>query len=87
MKRRLLPAICAGCLDPARTDCTDRYRRHPYLLETMLRALHREPAQLERVASLLDVLRKAPGSSELLSDDFQKVWNPIWDAAREAVAK
>jgi hypothetical protein len=59
----------------------------PYLLETMLRALHREPAQLERVASLLDVLRKAPGSSELLSDDFQSVWNPIWDAAREAVAK
>jgi hypothetical protein len=39
------------------------------------------------VASLLDVLRKAPGSSELLSDDFQSVWNPIWDAAREAVAK
>jgi hypothetical protein len=60
---------------------------HPYLLETMLRALHREPAQLERVASLLDVLRKAPGSSELLSNDFQKVWNPIWDAAREAVSK
>ena len=60
---------------------------HPYLLETMLRALHREPAQLERVASLLDVLRKAPGSSELLSDDFQKVWNPIWDAAREAAEK
>ena len=48
-----------------------------------MRALHREPAQLERVASLLDVLRKAPGSSELLSDDFQKVWNPIWDAARQ----
>lgn len=66
------------------TDHTDS--PHPYLLETMLRALHREPAQLERVASLLDVLRKAPGSSELLSDDFQKVWNPIWDAARKAVA-
>jgi hypothetical protein len=60
---------------------------NPYLLETMLRALHREPAQLERVALLLDVLKKAPGSSELLSDDFQKVWNPIWDTAREAMAK
>jgi hypothetical protein len=59
----------------------------PYMLETMLRALHREPAQLERVASLLEVLRKAPGSVELLEDDFQKVWNPIWDAAREAMAK
>jgi hypothetical protein len=61
--------------------------RNPYLLETMLRALHREPAQLERVASLLDVLRKTPGSSELLGDDFQRVWQPIWDAARQAVAK
>jgi hypothetical protein len=60
---------------------------NPHLLETMLRTLHREPAQLERVASLLDVLRKAPGSSELLSDDFQKVWNPIWNSAQEAVAK
>jgi len=60
---------------------------NPYLLETMLRALHREPAQLGRVASLLDVLRKAPGSSELLSDDFQKIWGPIWDAAQQVVAK
>lgn len=54
----------------------------PFLLETMLRALHREPAQLERVASLLDSLGKVPGSSELLSDDFQSLWTPIWQAAR-----
>ena len=65
----------------------DRGLRNPYLLETMLRALHRGPAQLERVASLLEVLRKQPGSSELLSDDFQKIWEPIWDAARQAIAK
>jgi hypothetical protein len=61
--------------------------RNPYLLETMLRALHRSPAQLERVASLLEVLRKQQGSSELLSDDFQKIWEPIWDAARQVIAK
>jgi hypothetical protein len=65
----------------------DRGSRNPYLLETMLRALHRGPAQLERVASLLEVLRKQPGSSELLSDDFQKIWEPIWDAAQQAIAK
>jgi hypothetical protein len=68
-------------------DGAQRSLPNPCLLEAMLRVLHREPAQLERVASLLDGLRKAPDSSELLSDDFQKVWNPIWDAAREAVAK
>jgi hypothetical protein len=65
----------------------DRGSRNPYLLETMLRTLHHGPAQLERVASLLEVLRKQPGSSELLSDDFQKIWNPIWDAAQQAIAK
>lgn len=61
--------------------------RNPYLLETMLRALHRGPAQLERVASLLEVLRRQPGSSELLSDDFQKIWGPIWDATQQVMAK
>jgi hypothetical protein len=76
--RRLLDAVHngAGSVLP-----------HPYLLETMLRALHRGPAQLSRVASLLDVLKGQPGSSELLSDDFQKIWEPIWDAAQEVVAK
>jgi hypothetical protein len=62
-------------------------RQNPYVLETMLRALHRSPRQLERVASLLEVLRKQPGSSELLSEDFQKIWEPLWDTAREAIAK
>lgn len=61
--------------------------QNPYLLETMLRALFRSPAQLERVSSLLDVLRKQDGSSELLSEDFQKIWEPIWEAARQNVAK
>jgi hypothetical protein len=65
----------------------DRGSRNPYLLETMLRALNRGPAQLERVASLLEVPRKQAGSSELLSDDFQKIWEPIWDAAQQAIAK
>jgi hypothetical protein len=65
----------------------DAALRSPYLLETMLRALHRGQGQLERVASLLEVLRRQQGSSELLSDDFQKIWEPIWEAARQAVAK
>jgi hypothetical protein len=68
-------------------DGQDRSSHNPYLLETLLRALHRSPAQLERVASLLEVLRRQSGSSELLSDDFQKIWEPIWDAAQQAMAK
>jgi hypothetical protein len=68
-------------------DGEDKNLRKPYLLETMLRALHRNPAQLERVSSLLDVLRKAPDSAELLSDDFQRVWIPIWEAAQGVAPK
>jgi hypothetical protein len=68
-------------------NSSERGSQNPYLLETMLRALHRSPAQLERVSSLLDVLRKQQGSSELLSDDFQKIWGPIWEAAQRATAK
>jgi hypothetical protein len=65
----------------------DSGSRNPYLLETMLRALQRSPTQLERVASLLEVLRRQQGSSELLSEDFQRIWEPIWDAAQQAIAK
>jgi len=65
----------------------ERGAHNPYLLETMLRALHRSPAQLERVSSLLDVLRKQEGSSDLLSEDFQKIWEPIWEAARQETPK
>ena len=59
----------------------------PSLLETMLRALSEGPAQFERVAALLDVLRKAPNSSELLSAEFQTVWEPIWDTAKRGLNK
>jgi hypothetical protein len=65
----------------------ERGAHNPFLLETMLRALHRSPAQLERVSSLLDVLRKQEGSSELLSEDFQKIWEPIWEATRQETPK
>lgn len=59
----------------------------PCLLETMLRTLHRQPAQLKRVASVLEALRKAPNGSELLSADFQRIWEPIWEAAQESFEK
>ncbi|MFK4700609.1 hypothetical protein ABIF42_006203 [Bradyrhizobium diazoefficiens] len=59
----------------------------PNLFETMLRALNDGPAQFERVAALLEVLRKAPNSSQLLSSDFQAVWNPIWDNAKRGRRK
>lgn len=64
-----------------------RAQRLPCLFETMLRALHRDPAQLERVDSLLAALRKAPNGSALLSAEFEKIWEPIWKTAQEATKK
>jgi hypothetical protein len=59
----------------------------PSLLETMLRSLHQGPAQLERVESLLEALRRGPNESELLSPEFQRIWEPIWDAAQQVRSK
>jgi hypothetical protein len=73
-------------LDPG-PGASGRTPPHPYLLETMLRALNRGPAQFARVASLLDVLRKQPGGSELLSRDFQQIWEPIWETAQKVLEK
>lgn len=59
----------------------------PLLLESMLRALHRDPVQLQRVGSLLEALRRTPDSSALLSAEFQSIWEPIWEAAERAMEK
>ncbi|KJC58420.1 hypothetical protein UP10_26165 [Bradyrhizobium sp. LTSPM299] len=76
----------AGLLQPV-NGATERAAPLPSLLETMLRSLHQGPAQLERVESLLEALRRGPNESELLSPEFQKIWEPIWDAAQQVRSK
>jgi hypothetical protein len=76
----------AGLLQPL-NGATERAAPLPSLLETMLRSLHQGPAQLERVESLLEALRRGPNESELLSPEFQKIWEPIWDAAQQVRSK
>lgn len=58
----------------------------PFLLETMLRALYRNPSQLRRVASLLETLRKQPDGFDLLAPEFEEIWSPIWSVG-EGLAK
>jgi hypothetical protein len=76
----------AGLLQ-SMNGATERAAPLPSLLETMLRSLHQGPAQIERVESLLEVLRRGPNESELLSPEFQKIWEPIWDAAKQVRSK
>lgn len=58
----------------------------PGLLEVMVRALHRNPSQIERVASLLESLKKADTKNDesmLLSAEFQRIWEPVLEVVRE----
>lgn len=83
-------AASSGDLATLLTDPHDGAKRSasfPCLLETMLRTLHREPTQIERVASLLDSLRKAPNGSELLTPEFEAIWEPIWEIAQPSKPK
>ena len=71
----------------SREDGPDQVRRIPICWKRCCGPCIAIPRNSSAWHRLLEVLRKAPGSSELLSDDFQKVWEPIWDAAQQAVAK
>lgn len=55
----------------------------PALFETILRALHADPRQFDRVASLIDDLRKTSKGTTLLSDDFQKFWDVVWKTCQK----
>ncbi|MCW1883093.1 phospholipase D family protein [Luteolibacter flavescens] len=68
-------------------DAADLAITPPCLLETMLRALHRGPAQMERVASLLETLQRCGKSSDLVGPEFQSIWEPIWEVAKQSIAK
>lgn len=59
----------------------------PALFETMLRASHRDPSQLARVASVLEQLRRVPNSSALLTEEFQQIFEPIWEASQRCQPK
>lgn len=54
------------------------------VFEKLVRALDRNPARLDRVAAVVDDLRKTPEGRNLLPEGFEEVWEPIW-AARQGV--
>jgi hypothetical protein len=53
------------------------------LLETLLKALGREPSRLDEVARLVDDLRKTPEGAALLPAGFDEIWDPIWRIREE----
>ena len=55
----------------------------PPLLETLLRALHRNPKQIDNVGDVLADIAKVPAGSALMSEEFKSIWDPIWKARLE----
>ncbi len=53
------------------------------LLEPLLRTLYRHPEKLDRVARLVDDLRKNPDGEKLLPPGFVSAWDPIWKVRQE----
>lgn len=50
------------------------------LLETMLRALDRDPSRLDEVARFLEDLSRTEGGKELLPEGLEAIWPAIWGA-------
>ena len=47
------------------------------LLESLLRSLSRNPADLTRVGDLLNDLRRTPEGARLVPEQFVQLWEPI----------
>ena len=54
------------------------------LLETLLRSLSRNPKRIDQAARLIADLRSTPEGEDLLPNDLNEIWEPVW-AAREAL--
>ena len=50
------------------------------LLEALVRTLDRNPMKLDHIARLVDDLRQLPPETQLLPDDFESIWQPIYTA-------
>jgi len=50
------------------------------LLEPLLRALDRDPGRLDEVRTLVEELGSSEEGRQLLPDDLDAIWKPIWDA-------
>jgi hypothetical protein len=56
------------------------------MLESLVRALERNPEKLDQVARFVTELQGTEEGRSLLPEDFELIWEPLW-AAREALQK
>jgi hypothetical protein len=56
------------------------------LLESLLRALDRDPSRIDQVAGVIDDLLQTPEGRTLLPDNFESVWLPVWEVRQKQLA-
>jgi len=54
------------------------------LFEVLVRTLDRNPKKLDQISRLVDDLKKTVEGRDVLPDQFDEIWQPIW-SAREAL--
>lgn len=57
------------------------------LFESLVRALDREPERIDQVAQVIDDLRGAHEGRELLPDDLDSIWVPIWSVRQKQIER
>ena len=75
-----LNAAWSGALDAGPFGDSAGRQRTAYelpLLESLLRSLSRNPADLTRVGDLLSDLRRTPEGARLVPEEFVQLWEPI----------
>jgi hypothetical protein len=50
------------------------------LLERLLRVLDRDPDRLKDVEKIVGDLKQIDGGKDLLPDNFESIWGPVWEA-------
>lgn len=56
------------------------------LLESLLRALDRDPSRIDQVAGVIEDLLQTPEGRTLLPNNFESVWLPIWEVRQKQLA-
>lgn len=53
------------------------------MLEALVEALGKNPRKLDQVARLIEELRASDEGRALLPEEFERIWEPLWEARKE----
>ncbi len=55
------------------------------LLEEMVRAFARQPEKIDRIAKLVEDIKKNSEGNGILPEGFNNIWQPIWEARKRMI--